>query len=93
MTIETTVWGVGPFKIITKTSNSSYGIRVFCSGKQIHFSKFGWGPSKCDALAMAVYKNDPACCQGLMNYLFKRIDFYADGPSFLDAWPCAKVQP
>lgn len=92
MKIETTIWDIGPFTIITKTSNSSYGVRVFCGGKQIHFSKFGWGPSKCDAISMAVYMKQPRYCHGVMNYLFGRIDRYVDGPSFLDAWPHAKVQ-
>lgn len=89
MTIETRTWLAGPFKVVTKTGNSASGVAVYAGKTRVHFSAFSWGPSKCDALAMAVYKKDPLCCESVMSYLFRRIDFYVDGPGFLDAWPGA----
>jgi len=92
MTIQTTTWKAGPFRIVTKTGRCGYGVAVYAGKTRLHFSPYGWGPSKCDALAMAAYRKDPAHCASLMGYLFRRIDYYADSPGFLDAWSIAEVQ-
>ena len=85
---EKHVWQAGPFKVVTThNSRSCYGISVYTpDGARLYHERFGWGPSKHDAISMAVYKKDSSYCDSVMSYLFRRIDSYIDGPGFLDAW-------
>jgi hypothetical protein len=88
---QTHTWVSGNFTFKIITGNSASGISVYVKNKRIAHDRFSWGPSRCDALKRANYMNDPLYAESVMHFLFKRIDYYVDGPGLLDAWKHAKI--
>lgn len=74
------------FEVKSTMRSGNYAVSLFGkSGKRIAHEK-GWGPSGCDALDAATYYKDPAKAEGLIRFLFMRIDKYVDGPGIVDLW-------
>ena len=72
-------------------SRSTYSITVEHDGKRVaRAPEKGrrWGQSGTDALAMAVYRGDPAPGAGFMHYLFG-----PDHRVMLDAWDRSTLEP
>lgn len=74
------------FEVRSTMKTGNYAVSLFDkAGKRIAHAK-GWGPSGCDVLDAAIYYKDPAKAEGLIRFLFMRIDKYVDGPGIADLW-------
>lgn len=74
------------FEVRSTMKTGNYAVSLFDkSGKRIAHEK-GLGPSGCDVLDAAIYYKDPAKAEGLIRFLFMRIDKYVDGPGIADLW-------
>lgn len=75
------------FEVRSTMKTGNYAVSLFDkSGKRIAHEK-GWGPSGCDVLDAAIYYKDPAKAEGLIRFLFMRIDKYVGSPGVADLWP------
>lgn len=74
------------FEVRSTMKTGNYAVSLFDkSGKRIAHEK-GWGPSGCDVLDAAIYYKDPAKAEGLIRFLFMRIDKYVGSPGVADLW-------
>lgn len=79
---------VGKLRFVVRATmrTGNYAVSLFDkSGKRIAHEK-GWGPSGCDVLDAAAYYKDPAKAEGLIAFLFARIDGYLDCPGIRELW-------